>query len=100
MVGKKVKGKSEKLNDKFMVDFGEIFVDFQISELMPNKKVVWKVTDCNLHWLNNQKEWNGTEVAFEISEKNKQTKIDFTHIGLVPDFECYERFHIFINGIT
>ena len=23
-----------------------------------NKKVVWKVTDCNLDWINNKKEWN------------------------------------------
>ena len=80
---KKVKGKTEKLNDKFTVDFGETFVDFQISELMPNKKVVWKVTDCNLHWIKAKKEWVGTEVVFEISEKKNSTQIDFTHIGLV-----------------
>jgi len=87
---KKVKGKTEKLNDKFTVDFGETYVDFQISELVPNKKVVWKVTDCNLHWINNKKEWNGTEVVFELSEKKSGTQIDFTHIGLVPGVECYE----------
>jgi len=86
---KKVKGKTEKLNDKFTVDFGETFVDFQIIELIPNKKVVWKVTDCNLHWINNKKEWNGNEVVFEISSENNKTKIDFTHIGLVPGVECY-----------
>lgn len=87
---KKVKGKSDKLNDKFSVDFGETFVDFQIRELMPNKKVVWLVTDCNLHWIDNKKEWNGTEVVFEISSAKNKTKIDFTHIGLVPGVECYE----------
>jgi hypothetical protein len=87
---KKTKGKTEKLNDKFTVDFGETFVDFQISELIPNKKVVWKVTDCNLHWINNKKEWNNTEVLFEISEKKNLTQIDFTHFGLVPGLECYK----------
>lgn len=87
---KKTKGKTENLNDKFTTDFGETFVEFQITELVPNKKVVWKVTDCNLHWIENKKEWNGTEVAFEISEKKSTTQIDFTHIGLVPSFECYE----------
>ena len=83
-------GKAEKLNDKFSVHFGETFVDFQIRELVPNKKVVWKVTDCNLHWINNKKEWNGTEVVFEIFGKNKSTQIDFTHVGLVPVVECYK----------
>jgi hypothetical protein len=87
---KKVKGKSEKLNDKFTVDFGETFVDFQISEFVSNKKVVWEVTDCNLHWIKNKKEWKGTEVVFEIREKKNSTQIDFTHVGLVPDAECYK----------
>ena len=86
---KKVNGKTEKLNDKFTVDFGNTFVNFQVSELVPNKKVVWKVTDCNLHWINNKKEWNNTEAVFEISEKNGSVKIDFTHVGLNPAIECY-----------
>lgn len=95
---KKTRGKTEKLNDKFTVDFGKTFVDFQISELVPNKKVVWKVTDCNLHWINNKKEWNNTEVVFEISGKGNATQIDFTHIGLVPGVECYNDCEVGWNG--
>ena len=95
---KKVKGKAEKLNDEFTVDFGETFVDFQISELVPNKKVVWKVIDCNLHWIENKKEWNRNEVVFEIIPGRNSTKIDFTHIGLVPGVECYEDCEVGWNG--
>ena len=87
---KKFTGSAEKLNDKFSVHFGETFVDFKVSEMVPDKKVVWKVTDCNLHWINEKKEWKGTEVVFELSPANKKTKIDFTHVGLVPGVECYE----------
>ncbi len=87
---KKVKGKSKKLNDKFTVDFGTTWVDFQITELVPNKKLVWKVTGCNLEWIKNKKEWNDTDVVFKISEKKNATQIDFTHLGLIPSFECYE----------
>src|SRR5258706_12608259 len=87
---KKVKGETERLNDKFTVDFGETYVDFQISELIPNKKIVWKVTECNLHWINNKKEWKGNEVVFEISEMKNSTQIDFYHVGLVPGAECYK----------
>lgn len=83
-------GKAEKLIDKFSVHFGDTFVDFQISELIPGKKVVWKVIDCHLHWIKAKKEWNGTEVLFEISSENGKTKIDFTHVGLVPGVECYK----------
>ena len=95
---KKVKGKTEKLNDKFTVDFGKTYVDFHISELIPDKKVVWKVTDCNLDWINNKKEWNGNEVVFEISGKENVTQIDFTHIGLVPGVECYNDCEVGWNG--
>jgi hypothetical protein len=91
-------GSAEKLNDKFKVDFGSTFVDFQISELVPNKKVIWKVTDCNLDWINNKKEWNGTECVFDISEKDNATQIHFTHVGLVPGVECYNDCEAGWNG--
>ena len=81
---KNLSGSAEKLNDKFTVRFGETFVDFLISELIPDKKVVWKVTNCNLDWIKAKKEWNGTEVVFEISSENNKTNIEFIHIGLVP----------------
>jgi len=88
-------GTAVKLNDKFTVPFGELngeisFVDFVISEFVPNKKVVWKVIDCDLPWFKDKKEWNNTEVVFNFSEENGKTKIAFTHIGLVPEVECYE----------
>lgn len=86
---KKFTGSAGKLNDKFTVRFGETFVDFLITEFVPNKKVVWKVTDCNLHWIKEKKEWNNTEVVFEISSANNRSKIDFIHMGLVPGVECY-----------
>ena len=88
---KKISGSAEKLNDKFTVPFGETsFVDFVISEMITNKKVVWRVIDCYLPWFNDEKEWNNTEVVFELSKENGKTKIDFTHIGLVPEVECYD----------
>ena len=79
-------GSAEKLNDKFTVPFGEpSFVNFVVSELVPYKKVVWKVTDCYLPWFQDKKEWNNTEVVFELLEENSQTKINFTHGGLWND---------------
>src|SRR5437763_864040 len=73
-------GSAEKLNDKFTVPFGELngeksFVDFLVSEFVPNKKAVWKVTNCNLPWFKDKKEWNNTEVVFEISSESNKTKI-------------------------
>ncbi len=85
-----VEGNLQNLNDVFTVRFGETFVTFKIVELVPDKKVVWLVTDCYLHWLNNKKEWKDTKISFTISTNNNSTQIDFTHIGLVPETECYD----------
>jgi hypothetical protein len=87
---KNFKGKSTKFNDKFSVYFSDTWVNFKIAESVPGKKIVWLVTDCNLHWIENKKEWDGTEVVFELTEKEGRTKIDFSHRGLTPDCECYE----------
>lgn len=35
-------------------------------------------------------EWTGTNINFDISTEENQTKVTFTHNGLTPQFECYE----------
>ena len=87
---KNFKGQAGKLNDEFSVHFGDTYVDFRISEAIPERKVVWRVTDCNLHWIDDKKEWNGTEVVWSLAEKDGKTRIDFVHKGLTPESECFE----------
>ena len=86
-----IEGGTEKLNDVFTIHFGEeTFVTMKIVESVPNKKVVWNVTDCYLHWLADKKEWKDTRIVFEISAEGDSTRIHFTHVGLQPQVECYE----------
>ena len=61
----------------------------QITEFVPDKKVVWHVTDAELTFIKDKTEWIGTEIVFEISRKGGKTELRFTHVGLVPAFECY-----------
>ena len=82
-------GSSQKLNDVFTVHFGEVSVTFRIVEVVPGKKIVWLVTDCNLTWLKDIKEWNGTRIEWEVSTVKNKTQISMTHVGLVPGIECY-----------
>jgi hypothetical protein len=35
-------------------------------------------------------EWTSTECIFEIAKKGDKTEIRFTHVGLVPAFDCFK----------
>src|SRR5476649_2026854 len=83
-------GSAKNLGDTFTVRFGETWVTFKISEVVPGKSIAWHVIDCYLPWLSDKTEWNGTTVVFEVSEKDNSATIDVTHIGLTPEVECYE----------
>jgi hypothetical protein len=87
---KNFKGQASKLNDEFSVCFGDTYVDFRISEVIPDKKITWLVTDCNLHWIDDKKEWNNTEVIWSLAERDSKTQMDFVHKGLTTESECYE----------
>lgn len=84
-------GKSGKLNDKFVVKMGgESFFNITVAELIPGKKIVWVITDCNMPWYSDKKEWADTKLIFDLCENNGITTLNFTHEGLTPDIECYQ----------
>ena len=83
-------GNSEKQQDTFQITMGgDSFFDMTVTELVPGKRVVWLITDCNMPWFNDKKEWAKTRLIFDLSENNGETNLQFIHEGLTPDVECY-----------
>ena len=58
--------------------------------MIPEKKLVWLVTESNLSFLSDSAEWTNTRICFDISQEGYETNVVFTHDGLVPQFECYD----------
>jgi hypothetical protein len=61
----------------------------KLTEVIPGKKVVWHVSDSWIGFIEDKTEWDDTVTVFDVSEKDGQTEVRFTHVGLVPSFECF-----------
>jgi hypothetical protein len=90
--GKDLTGSSTKLNDEFIINHpGTHYSKQKVAEVIPDKKIVWLITESSLPWLKDPGEWTNTKMIFVIIGKGDTTVLHFTHEGLTPDKECYAR---------
>ena len=87
----KFTGDIDRLGAEFTYRYQDMHKSTQkVTEWAPGKRVVWKVTDSWLSFVEHKDEWTGTEMVFEIAKKGGKTELTFTHVGLGPKAECYE----------
>ena len=89
-----IKGNTATINDVFNYRYEDIHrCKVKLIEVVPDKKVVWQILENDFNFTKDKTEWVNTKVSFEISRQGKKTQLLFTHIGLVPEYECYEACH-------
>jgi len=86
-----IEGSTDKLGDEFTYHYKDVHrCKMKITEVIPGKKVVWRVLDNYFNFIEDKNEWKDTEISFEISRKGNKTEFRFTHVGLVPEYECFD----------
>jgi hypothetical protein len=86
-----IDGSTEKFGDEFTYRYKDVhYCKIRVTEAITGKRVAWLVLDSHFNFTDDKSEWKGTEIQFEIAPKGDKTEIRFTHLGLVPDYECFD----------
>ena len=86
-----IEGSAAAVNHEFGFDMPGVHrTRIRVTEAVPGQRVVWRVLENNFSFVEDQDEWLGTDVVFDIEPGEAGTTVNLTHVGLVPQFECYE----------
>ncbi|TJZ73147.1 SRPBCC family protein [Chitiniphilus eburneus] len=73
--------------------FGPHYKHMRIEHLESEREVRWLCTVAHLDFghATRRDEWVGTQLVFRLAPDGAGgTRLAFEHIGLVPEFECYD----------
>lgn len=85
-----IEGNTDKLNEVFFYHYKDIHLcKMKLIEMVPDKKLVYQVVDNQFSFTKDKTEWIGTKLIFKITSEEGKTKVQFTHVGLTPEYECY-----------
>jgi uncharacterized protein YndB with AHSA1/START domain len=93
--GEGIQGGTSEVGDEFLYEVPGVHRSLmRLAEVVPNERVVWSAVDNVITFTEDQKEWDGTEVHFDIAATDAGgSRLRFTHVGLEHDFECYDVCH-------
>lgn len=85
-----IEGSAMKAGDRFTHRVLDLHrCDIAVKEVVPGRKVVWTVLDNYFNFTKDPTEWKDTDIVFELARVDGHTEVRFTHVGLVPEYECY-----------
>lgn len=86
-----ISGGTEQVGDVFAYRYQDLHrCRIAVIEAALGRKMVWHVLDNYFSFTQDETEWKGTDMIFDITRKGDVTEVTFTHRGLVPTYECYE----------
>jgi hypothetical protein len=86
-----IEGHADKVGETFKHHYKDLHrCEIVVKDLVPGEKVVWTVLDNYFSFPEDKTEWKGTDIVFEIVKRGDKTEVKFTHVGLVPEYECYD----------
>jgi Activator of Hsp90 ATPase homolog 1-like protein len=86
-----IKGQTDALGKEFTYRYKDFHYSKQkLVELVPDKKIVWHVTEGAINFVKDKNEWDDTKLIFDIAPKDGKTQVRFTHEGLTPEGECFD----------
>ncbi len=90
-------GEQDSIIDRDKIDFkvswGEPWYRFKVISFHPDEEMSWECIDANqkIPGLEGvEKEWVGTRIHWKLTATGpRQTRLEFEHEGLVPEFICF-----------
>jgi hypothetical protein len=89
--GADIVGTASAVGDVFEFEVpGTHWTRIEVTRLEPDALVEWRVLENRMTFVRDQTEWVGSTIRFAIAPEGGGTRLDFTHVGLTPAWECYE----------
>ncbi len=98
-----IDGTTDKVGGVFDYHYEDVHrCKVKVTGLTPGERVEWLVLDNHFDFTKDKGEWKNTKIVFAISKKGGRTEVRFSHLGLVPRYECYDictdAWETYING--
>jgi hypothetical protein len=62
----------------------------RVVAMAKDETIEWTVLENEFGFINDQSEWVGNRIVFDLQRDGDGTRLTFTQRGLVPTYECYD----------